>query len=126
MNTKRRLDNTLDLAIGHQRPDVRLDQAMLADLARGILDPWQGQLDRPRVTTVWGLDSVRLSGRILLHSMSRSSDVRHHTGRLPAKPERQRETPPCAGFPLYHEKSFLSLGDLGLYRDSPNWTLPAR
>ena len=80
MDSKRRLDDALDLAVGHQRPGVRLDQAMLPDLARGKLDPWQGQLDRPRVTTVWGLDSVKLSGRILLHSMFSPSDARRVPG----------------------------------------------
>ena len=89
MNSKRRLDDALDLAIGHQRPGVRLDQAMLPDLARGKLDPWQGQLDRPRATTVSGLDSVRLSGRILLHSMPGTSDVR----RVPGPTRKRNESP---------------------------------
>ena len=39
MDPKRRLDNALDLAAGHQRPSVRLDQAVLPDLARGELYP---------------------------------------------------------------------------------------
>ena len=39
MDPKRRLDNALDLAAGHQRPGVHLDQARLPDLARGKLYP---------------------------------------------------------------------------------------
>ena len=52
MDSKRRLDDALDLAIGHQRPSVRLDQAMGAHALRCKLDPWEGQLDRAEVMTV--------------------------------------------------------------------------
>lgn len=65
MDPKRRLDDPLDLAVGHQRPRVRLHQAMGAHEVRGKLDPWQGQLDRAKIS----LKCLGIVGRILLHSM---------------------------------------------------------
>ena len=63
MDSKRRLDDALDLAIGHQRPGVSLDQTMLADAVRGKLDPWESQLDRAKIS----LKYLGIVGRILLH-----------------------------------------------------------
>ena len=72
MDSKGRLDDALDLAIGHQRPGVRLDQSMLPDALRCKLDPRQGQLDRTKIC----LKCLGVLGKIRLHSMSISSDAR--------------------------------------------------
>ena len=72
MDSKRRLDDALDLAIGHQRPGVRLDQAMLTDAVRCKLNPWESQLDRAKIC----LKCLGVLGKIRLHSMSRSSTAR--------------------------------------------------
>ena len=85
MDSKRRLDDALDLAVGHQRPSVRLCQAMLPDLARGKLDPWQGQLDRAKIC----LKCLGIVGRIVLHSMLGTSDVR----RVPGPTRKRNENP---------------------------------
>ena len=99
MDSKRRLDDALDLAIGHQRPGVSLDQAMLPDAARCKLDPRKSQLDRAKIC----LKCLGLLGKIRLHSMPRTSDVRRV-----ARP--RQETGNALGKPRYLTGVFLFSG----------------